>query len=201
MGDLSGGEPRIELLNAFARALPGKRKIRSLERAKPFGLSAGIAGSFCAQGGIIFVLLPMILDMNTLSSVDYFDHEADIGIIGRGDTLERAFESAAVAVFAIMTDLALVSPEKSVQIEFEESDVELALVTWLNALISNARIQSLVFCRFRIERKEMRWVGKAWGESWKEESVRGTEVKGATLTMLCVEHKAAGWEARCVVDV
>jgi len=27
------------------------------------------------------------------------------------------------------------------------------------------------------------------------------EVKGATLTMLEVKESAAGWEARCVVDV
>jgi SHS2 domain-containing protein len=31
--------------------------------------------------------------------------------------------------------------------------------------------------------------------------VRGTEVKGATLTALSVRHDAQGWQARCVVDV
>jgi SHS2 domain-containing protein len=30
---------------------------------------------------------------------------------------------------------------------------------------------------------------------------RGTEVKGATLTMLSVRRADGGWEARCVIDV
>ncbi len=34
----------------------------------------------------------------------YFEHDADIGIIGRGATPEAAFESAAEAVFAIMAE-------------------------------------------------------------------------------------------------
>lgn len=32
----------------------------------------------------------------------YFDHDADVGVIGRGQDIERAFENAAVATFALM---------------------------------------------------------------------------------------------------
>ena len=35
---------------------------------------------------------------------NYFDHEADIGIIGRGKTIEQAFINTAEALFAIMVD-------------------------------------------------------------------------------------------------
>jgi tRNA-splicing ligase RtcB (3'-phosphate/5'-hydroxy nucleic acid ligase) len=38
----------------------------------------------------------------------YFEHDADIGIIGGGTTVEQAFEAAAQAVFGIVTDLDLV---------------------------------------------------------------------------------------------
>jgi SHS2 domain-containing protein len=34
-------------------------------------------------------------------SHDYFDHDADVGIVGRGSTLEEAFEAAARATFAL----------------------------------------------------------------------------------------------------
>ena len=34
-------------------------------------------------------------------SPDYFEHDADIGIIGRGATVEQAFEAAARAVLAL----------------------------------------------------------------------------------------------------
>ena len=35
----------------------------------------------------------------------YFEHDADIGVIGRGAILEEAFEGAVRATFAIMTDI------------------------------------------------------------------------------------------------
>jgi SHS2 domain-containing protein len=131
----------------------------------------------------------------------YFEHDADVGVIGRGATLAEAFESAARATFAIMTDIRRVREVETVPLEFEEADVELALVRWLNLLIGLARERQLVFGRFRIEREGNVWRGGAAGEPWRPDLERGVEVKGATLTMLSVRQTDAGWEARCVVDV
>ncbi|GIX28660.1 archease [Pelomicrobium sp. G1] len=132
---------------------------------------------------------------------DYFEHDADIGVIGRGRTVTEAFEAAARAMFAIMTDLAQVGQALTVQVEFEEPDVELALVTWLNRLLGAAREHGAVFSRFSLERRGDRWVGEASGEAWTSRMERGVEVKGATLTMLSVRERDGEWEARCVVDV
>ena len=131
----------------------------------------------------------------------YFDHDADVGVIGRGATLEEAFESAAAGTFEIMTDLGAVRRERSVRVEFEEADVELALVRWLNLLLAVAREHGMIFAEFRLEREGVVWRGMASGEAWRRELERGVEVKGATLTMLRVEKRDGGWEARCVVDV
>lgn len=131
----------------------------------------------------------------------YFDHDADIGVIGRGATLEAAFESAAAATFAVMVDPSTVRPSRSVALDFEEADVEIALVRWLNALLGAAREDDLALANFRLERDGVRWHGSAAGEPWHAGLERGVEVKGATLTMLSVARTAAGWEARCVVDV
>lgn len=131
----------------------------------------------------------------------YFEHDADMGIVGRGATLEEAFESAAAAMFAIMTDLGAIRKQRSVKLEFEEADTELALVRWLNLLLATAREHRMVFAEFRLERDGVVWRGAATGETWRRELERGVEVKGATLTMLSVGQSQAGWEARCVVDV
>lgn len=131
----------------------------------------------------------------------YFDHDADIGIVARGATLEDALEAAAEAVFGVMADLASVGPEARVRVEFEEDDPELALVTWLNHLLAEARGEGLVLGRFRLRREGHRWLGEAWGEPWHPGLERGTEVKGATLTELSIRPAETGWEARCVVDV
>ncbi len=134
-------------------------------------------------------------------SYRYFDHEADIGIEADGKTLERAFENAACAMFAIMAEPATILPEREVRVEFEEADPELALVTWLNQLLAQARLRGVVLCAFELQHSADRWHGCAWGMPWKGVGERGTEVKGATLTMLKVETIPRGWRVRCVVDV
>lgn len=132
---------------------------------------------------------------------EYFDHEADIGIIGLGRTMEEAFEAAAQAMFAIMVDLSAVRATVPVRLVFEEEDPELALVTWLNRLLGEARNKGLVLSRFHLCREGAHWSGEAWGEPWRSDLERGVEVKGATLTMLSVRARDGGWEVRCVVDV
>lgn len=131
----------------------------------------------------------------------YFDHDADVGIIGRGSTLEQAFESAARAMFGVMVDVTAVRNESAVHFDFEEADAELALVTWLNLLLAHARESQMVLGYFHVQREGSTWHCEAGGQRWKREMERGTEVKGATLTMLSVKQNASGWEARCVVDV
>ncbi|TAK71501.1 MAG: archease [Betaproteobacteria bacterium] len=133
--------------------------------------------------------------------IAYFEHDADMGIVGRGTLIEEAFENAAAAVFAMMTDLGQVDLREHVVIEFEEADAEFALVTWLNLLLGQARSRALILGRFHLRRDGARWSGSAEGEPWRAGLERGVEVKGATLTGLAVTQRDGIWEARCVVDV
>ena len=94
-------------------------------------------------------------------SFDYFDHQADMGIIGRGATIEQAFEQAARAVFAYMADLSKVSAREVIHIEFEEKDPELALVEWLNQLIGESRQAGLLLAQFSLHRRHHHWIGEA----------------------------------------
>ena len=132
---------------------------------------------------------------------EYFEHGADIGVVGRGASVEQAFVKAAESMFAIMTEPELVQPAVEFEVDFDEEDVELALVRWLNALLGASRERGLVLCRFELQRAGDHWRGHARGERWRESHARGTEVKGATLTALSVRHDETGWQARCVVDV
>ncbi|MBX9916596.1 MAG: archease [Nitrosomonas sp.] len=134
-------------------------------------------------------------------SSSYFEHDADIGIIGRGLTIEQSFEAAAHAVFAIITNIAAVQPVIVLTLEFEESDPELALVVWLNLILGKAREFGMVLSHFYIQRQGDHWHAKVAGEKWRDGLERGVEVKGATLTMLAVKQTGPIWESRCVVDV
>lgn len=131
----------------------------------------------------------------------YFEHGADIGVVGHGASIEQAFARAAASMFAIMVDLEGVQPRLQVAVDFDEDDVELALVRWLNALLAQSREAGIVLSDFALQRSGDHWHGVARGEPWREAHARGTEVKGATLTALSVRQGDGGWQARCVVDV
>ena len=47
----------------------------------------------------------------------YFPHDADAGVCGIGPTLEKAFEQAALAMTAVMTDPANIRLTESVNVE------------------------------------------------------------------------------------
>jgi SHS2 domain-containing protein len=131
----------------------------------------------------------------------YFQHDADIGVIGRGATIERSFEAAAMATFAVMLDPATVGGEQTLTVEFDEPDPEIALLRWLNGLLAESRIERLALVRFQLVRDGDHWHGTAWGDRWRDDSERGTEVKGATFTTLRVRQINSAWESRCVIDV
>lgn len=140
-------------------------------------------------------------ERGTDAAVGYFDHDADIGIIGRGPTIEEAFANAARAMFGISYQLDELPREHEVSLEFEEPDPEFALVEWLNSLLAASRIEGIIPAEFAIRREGNRWVGRARGARLRPGMERGTEVKGATLTSLAVGERGGRWEARCVVDV
>ncbi len=136
-----------------------------------------------------------------LSEERYFDHETDIGVIGRGKTLEGCFEDAAYSLFSLMADLNDVHKTQTINIDFTEADPQFAFVTWLNLLLTRSNAENLVFSQFKLQRSGDHWLGSAAGEVWREDLERGIDVKGASSTQLSVKQERDTWEARCVVDV
>ena len=134
---------------------------------------------------------------------EHFTHEADIGVRGIGSTKEAAFEEAGLALTAVVTDPASVSPMQAVTIVCEAPDQELLLVDWLNALVYEMATRDMLFSRFAVRFNDHSLHATAWGE--RVEVTRhqpAVEVKGATYTELSVKQDAHGrWIAQCVVDV
>jgi tRNA nucleotidyltransferase (CCA-adding enzyme) len=133
----------------------------------------------------------------------HFPHSADVGVRGVGRTLPEAFEQAALALFAAVTDLQKVGSTTMVEVHCESADDRVLLVDWLNALIYESGVRKMVFSRFEVEVKDGRLLGRAWGEAMdRKRHHLVVEPKGATFTELKVERAADGtWIAQCVVDV
>lgn len=134
---------------------------------------------------------------------EHFPHQADIGVRGIGSTKEKAFEAAGLAVTAVITDLASVSPMQAVQIACEAPDEELLLVDWLNALVYEMATRKMLFSRFTVHLNDHSLHATAWGEPIEVARHQpAVEVKGATYTELSVKRDEQGrWIAQCVVDV
>ena len=138
-----------------------------------------------------------------MASWEHFHHEADIGVRGRGGSLAAAFEQAALALTAVITDPGEIRSEAEVVITCEAPSLDVLLVDWLNAVIYEMTTRSMLFGRFIVTIDGLRLTGKAIGEPvdrGRHEPV--VEPKGATFTELQVERDAEGaWVAQCVVDV
>ena len=133
----------------------------------------------------------------------HFVHGADIGVEGRGPTLERAFEQAALALTAVVADPASIHPVAQVPVTCEAPDIELLLTDWLNAVIYEMATRGMLFSRFAVTIADGRLSARAWGEDVEVGRHHpAVEVKGATYTALSVACQEDGaWVARCVVDV
>jgi len=132
----------------------------------------------------------------------HFEHQADMGVRGFGNTPAEAFEQAALAMSAIITDLPLIEPRKEVTIVCEEPDQELLFADWLNALIFEMSTRNMLFSQFEVFIENGRLQASVWGEPINVKHHQPTvEIKGATYTELAVHKSQDQWLAQCVVDV
>jgi SHS2 domain-containing protein len=134
---------------------------------------------------------------------EHFPHQADMGVRGFGVTREQAFEQAALALIAVITDPGSIASRESVEIQCQAPDIELLFVDWLNAIVYEMATRHMLFGRFEVRIDGTRLAGRAQGEPLDiARHQPAVEVKGATYTGLRVTQQPDGsWLAQCVVDV
>ena len=133
---------------------------------------------------------------------EHFPHDADVGLRGWGATPAEAFEQAARALMAVVTQ-AEVNPKIAVRLKCQAPDLELLFVEWLNAIIYEMAVRNMLFGRFLVRIENDRLEGTLWGEPVDvERHAPACEPKGATYTALRVAKDTDGrWSAACIVDV
>ncbi len=134
---------------------------------------------------------------------EHFSHGSDIGVRGFGRTIEEAFEQAAAALTAVVADISAVKQNEAVEVRCSAPDLELLLVTWLNAVIYEMAVRTMLFSKFQVALSGCSLVGTLLGENVDPERHHlAVEAKGATVTALKVVHDQNGqWLAQCVIDV
>ncbi|HTK89208.1 MAG TPA: archease [Verrucomicrobiae bacterium] len=142
---------------------------------------------------------------------DYFDVEADVGIIGRGNTAAEAFVQTALGVFALIVEPASVEPRDRREVRAHAETLEALLVTWVNECLYVHEVEGFVARDVDLEVFETS--PRAGGEPLRLHSfLRGEEldptrhrlgtiVKAATFHQVSVGPAGEGYEARLIVDV
>ncbi len=134
---------------------------------------------------------------------EHFEHQADIGIRGVAGTLDQAFEQAAVAMTAVITDPEGIVASQSVLIHCTASDPELLFLDWINELVYEMAVHRLLFKHYQVAINGGQLTATAFGETVNRQRHQpAVEIKGATFTELRVYQRSDGmWVAQCVVDV
>ena len=133
---------------------------------------------------------------------EIFEHRADVGVRGRGATLDEAFIEGARAMFSVMANLDSVKPLETFEVEVSAQDDGALFVEWLNELLSLADLNGMAFSEFKAEISGNNLKGAASGEKWDlERHEPKTEVKAATYSSLEVKNENGSYVAQCIVDV
>lgn len=134
---------------------------------------------------------------------EHFAHGADIGVRGTGSSQAQAFEQAALALTAVVTDPERVAKRTTVSVECSAPDPELLLVDWLNRVVYEMAVHRRLFGAYEVAIDGNALRGRLHGEPVDVGRHRpAVEVKGATMTALSVRRTTdSDWIAQCVVDV
>jgi len=131
---------------------------------------------------------------------------SDLCFVARAATLEGTFAAAAEALLAAtLDDPGTVGDRARCRVAFDEPDLDLLLLRFLNELIYLRDAEQLLLHagHVRIDRHDRaRLEAELWGEAIRRERhALATEVKAATAHGLRVRATAEGWEASVTLDV
>ena len=140
-----------------------------------------------------------------------FENKADIGVRGKGKSVEQAFEECAKALTTVMADVYLVEPKKAHVFELKANDYGALLVSFLNEILFLKDKKKIIYSQFRVKiLPEKDSAGKeifmlkatVFGEKIdsKKHSLK-VDPKAATYSQLLVEKKGNEWIAQCIIDV
>ena len=137
----------------------------------------------------------------------FLEHSSDVYVEAWGESLEEAFEQAALAMFDSMTDVRLVEPGIEVQVSAEGSDEQELLYSWLENLLVKYEVEGLLFSRFKVkpilwEDETLKLEGSAWGEPLNlEKHPSKVEVKAVTYHLMKVEKGEGTFRVRVLFDI
>lgn len=148
-----------------------------------------------------------------MDGYEIIEHTADVGIRGRGDSLDALFVAMARGLFAVIADPETVQQPHTVQpdtadmerrrsIRLDADTTADLLHDWLEELNALHQIHGELYGRFTVQVAGTRLTAVAEGEAIDPErhDLR-VEVKAVTWHDLRVDRTAEGYEAFVLLDI
>ncbi len=128
-----------------------------------------------------------------------FEHTADVGIEVESDSLEHAFEEAALAMFNIMVDVKNVKCLEKKIFEIEAQDLDSLLVKFLSELLYFLDAENFVLCDAYVKIIGLKIMAEIKGEKYSRER-HGSKavIKAVTYHMLSVDPSG---KIRVIFDI
>ena len=138
-----------------------------------------------------------------MGGFELFDHTADLGVEGRGDSLGEALAWTATGMFSVIADLDAVKPREELRLSVAAVDRDALVVDWLNELLFRFETEGFLPRRFEVTVNEAGTAleARCMGEPADPDRHRAwSVVKAATYHALEVRHNTE-WRIQVVLDV
>jgi len=138
---------------------------------------------------------------------EFLEHMADAYIAAYGKDLAEAFESAALAMFDVMTEVEKVRAKVEDYVEVEAEDEYALLYSWLEDLLVKSDINKMLYSKFKILNLEkttegFRLEAKIWGENFNPKMhPQKVGVKAVTYHRMEILKKPANVTVKFILDI
>ena len=145
--------------------------------------------------------------MSTEKGFKVLEHTADEYIMAYGTSLAEAFESAALAMFEVMTDTETVKPKEKENIEVKAEDEKSLLYAWLEELLIKFDAEGKLYSKFDVHRISRVGEGffleaEIWGETYDPDRHQSrTSVKAITYYRMEILKEEKRIKVKFILDI
>ncbi|MGC8572874.1 MAG: archease [Caldisphaera sp.] len=135
---------------------------------------------------------------------EFLDHTSDILIKALGNSIDEAFEQAALGVYEIITNTNKVRALNEIKIEVEGLDLYNLLYRWIESLLYYTDSEGLVFSKFnvKIDMRNNKLEATVYGEKFDSNiHEHRTIVKAMTYSQMEIKQEKNCWVLYFVVDI
>jgi len=129
---------------------------------------------------------------------EFLEHTADVYVRAYGDSMQEAYENAALAMFETITKTGKVGQKEEEIITVEAEDQYALLYSWLEALLVNSETKGMLYSKFQITdwtetAESFKITAHVWGEKFQSKKhPQKVAVKAVTYHRMVIMREKEG---------